>query len=293
MLRSMTGFGQASKKVNGYQIQVDIRSVNHRYQEISIRMPREFLQHEDSLKKLVQNRTSRGRIEMYISIERDTGSGMQVKINWSLIDGYHQAADQLAEKYDLISGLTAKDLIFIPEAIRFQDQDPSANEWMGEQLGECVSEAINQLVQMREIEGQQLYIDITKRIQTLKSLQDEMIQYVPQFNLEYRKRLQQRIHELLETTDFDEHRFTMEVALMAEKANIEEELTRLFSHYVQFEQYLNSDLLAGRKLDFLIQEMNREVNTIGSKSNGSNWVNHVVDMKAELEKIREQIQNVE
>lgn len=293
MLRSMTGFGQASKIVNGYQIQVDIRSVNHRYHEILIRMPREFLQHEDSLKKLVQSRTSRGRIEVYITIERNTGTGMQMELNWSLMDGYHRAAELLSEKYELISGLTAKDLLFIPEAIRFHDQDPSAGEWMNEQLSECVSEAANQLVQMREIEGKHLYIDITTRIQTLKRIRDDMLQYVPQFNLEYRNRLQQRIHELLETIDFDVHRFTMEIALMAEKASIDEELTRLLSHFSQFEQWLNSDLLAGRKLDFLIQEMNREVNTIGSKSNGSTWVNHVVDMKAELEKIREQIQNVE
>jgi uncharacterized protein (TIGR00255 family) len=293
MIRSMTGFGQAGRTVSEYKIQVDIKSVNHRYQETMIRMPREWLHLEDILKKLIQSKVNRGRLDVYINIERNVASAVQAEINWPLAEGYQQAADQLRNHLNLEHGLTAKDMLLFPDVVTFRDVQSESGEQIEEELKNCVNEALQQLLHMRETEGRHLYADITGRLQVLENNRQEVLQKVPQINEEYCTKLRVRIQELLSDAPFDENRFTMEVAVMAERANIDEELTRLLSHFKQCEQLLESEVPSGRKLDFLIQEMNREVNTIGSKSNHSDLVNRVVSMKAELEKIREQVQNVE
>lgn len=293
MIRSMTGFGQAGRTMNDYTIQVDIKSVNHRYQETMIRMPREWLHLEDKLKKTIQSKVNRGRLDVFITIEREKASDKQVELNWSLAEGYQQAAEQLMDRFKLEPGLTAKDMLLFPDVVSFRDIQSESNEWIEEQLVDCTENALHQLLEMREVEGNHLYKDINERLQVLESHRQDVLHKVPIANKEYRTKLRHRIQEMVSEAAFDENRFTMEVAVMAERANIDEELTRLFSHFQQCGQLLESKTPAGRKLDFLIQEINREVNTIGSKSNYTDLVNRVVDMKAELEKIREQVQNVE
>lgn len=293
MIRSMTGFGQAGRTINDYTIQVDIKSVNHRYQETMIRMPREWLHLEDKLKKLIQSKINRGRLDVFITMERDKPSDTQVELNWSLAEGYQQAAEQLRDRFNLEDRLNVKDILLFPDVVSFRNVQSESNEWMEEQLVDCTKHALQQLIHMREVEGNHLYKDISERLQVLETYRQDVLHKVPAANKEYRIKLRQRVQEMVSDAAYDENRLTMEVAMMAERANIDEELTRLFSHFQQCGQLLESNAAAGRKLDFLIQEINREVNTIGSKSNYTDLVNGVVDMKAELEKIREQVQNVE
>jgi uncharacterized protein (TIGR00255 family) len=294
MIISMTGFGQASRTVHDYHIQVDVKSVNHRYQETMMRMPREWMHLEDTLKKRIQAKIKRGRIDMFITVEKSEASATQVELNWDLAEGYLEAAKQLSVRFGMEQSLTVKDLLLMPDIVSFKENITVYQDDVAAMLEEAVEEALDHLLAMRAAEGNHLYKDIASRLQSLETYQQEMINHIPQANQEYRDKLRRRIEDMLaDLGSFDEHRFTMEVAMMADKANIDEELTRLHSHFRQCEQLLESAEPVGRKLDFLIQEMNREVNTIGSKSNPTELVSRVVDMKAELEKMREQVQNVE
>lgn len=293
MIRSMTGFGQAERSVQGTRIQIDMKSVNHRYHEINVRMPREWLHLEEPLKKRIQQQIKRGRVDVFVNIDLEPSASVSVELDWTLADGYIDAAKQLNERYGLADFPSAADLLRIPELVRPMrpELDPEAQ---ADALLECVEEALGQLIRMRIAEGEHLHQDIGQRIGTVGRLGEQMAQVYPQAMNQYRDKLRSRIKELLEDPNaFDEHRFTMEVAVMADRTNIDEELTRLNSHVSQFNEALNSTEPIGRKLDFLIQEMNREVNTMGSKSNDPLLVNHVVELKAELEKIREQVQNME
>jgi uncharacterized protein (TIGR00255 family) len=295
MPMSMTGFGQSKRMVNGYVTQMDVKSVNHRYNEIMIRMPREWVCFEDLLKKKVQQRVHRGRVDIFINVERQANAEMQVAIDWGLAEGYWQAAHQLRERFSGDdSMLSYKSLLQIPDVVTVREKSLEPDEKLQLQLEECLDEALDHLLQMRKTEGEHLYLDLIGRLELLRTYHSEMTRLAPEAVSEYRKRLRQRLNELLsDHQSFDEHRFTMEVALMAERSNIDEELTRLDSHIRQFHNMLQSSEPVGRKLDFLVQEMNREVNTIGSKSAHTDLVNKVVDIKSELEKIREQIQNIE
>lgn len=292
MIRSMTGFGQAGRNVHDYKIQIDIKSVNHRYQETMIRMPREWMHLEDAIKKSIQQRIKRGRIDVFVTMEKEATAAQLVEINWTLAEGLQQAANQLSERLNLPNDLSVKEVLSLPDVIRFKDGDADS-VLISEQMLGCVEDALSQLVAMREIEGSNLSVDLHERIETLKQLHQVVAAQAPQSHIEHRDKLRQRIQDLLADATMDEQRFTMEVAMMAERASIDEELTRLSSHVQQCQQLLATDDPVGRKLDFLIQEMNREVNTIGSKSNHTIIASKVVELKAELEKIREQVQNIE
>lgn len=293
MIRSMTGFGQASGSAGGFAVSIDVRSVNHRYQEVTIRMPREWIVCEDALKKQIQKRLSRGRVDVFITMEREKMNESAVQINWPLLDGYIKAAQAIHDRYNLTDPITVKDLLALPDSIGFQSEVAEDKDEVINELHNCLSSALDQLLVMRETEGRHLDADLRSRLSNLQSSRTRMITLAPQAVQEYASKLRERVNELLNGIDLDETRLATEVVLFADRVNIEEELTRLDSHFKQFGQLIGTDEPVGRKLDFLIQEMNREVNTIGSKANQGELVSLVVDMKAELEKMREQVQNIE
>jgi uncharacterized protein (TIGR00255 family) len=294
MIRSMTGFGQAASSVNGIKIQVDVKSVNHRFCEIMIRMPREWLLAEDSLKKTVQQTIQRGRVDVFVTAVQESSSFAPLTVNWTMAEAYVEAGKQLRERFALADELSINELIRIPELFSTREQAAEPDETVLHHLGRCLEEALSRLLAMRETEGRHLLGDIRDRLRFLEQTHEEMVALAPQVVVEYRDKLRVRVQELLaDKVSFDESRVAMEVAIMADRSNIDEELTRLLSHFHQCTKMLDEHEPVGRKLDFLIQEMNREVNTIGSKAAHTVLVNKVVEMKAEIEKIREQVQNIE
>jgi len=296
MLRSMTGFGHAERVALGYRIQIDIRSVNHRYSEIVVRMPREWQIHEDPLRKLIQQSIRRGRIDVFVTVDRDPNSALQPAVNWPLVESYIAAADRIRDRLNLpeSDGLKPRDLLLLPDILLTSDERPEDAEALRGELESCAREAVEQLVAMREAEGLYLKEELAARLVTVSELREALVREAPEAVEHMRRKLRERVQELLEDTGkFDEQRFVMEVALLADRANIDEELARLDSHCQQFLALLDADEPVGRKLDFLIQEMNREANTIGSKANFISITNLVVELKAELEKLREQVQNLE
>ena len=295
MVCSMTGYGQSSAEARGFRVQIEMKSVNHRYLEISVRLSREWLALEEAVKREVQHVIRRGRVDVYVTVEREAGEGKIAVINWPLAEAYRQAADELREKLKLSGSLSISDLLQIPDVIVFRDAEESGS--IVEQLtASCAREAAERLQRMREKEGEFLARDLSGRLERLNQLYADICSAAPLVAEEYRNRLAQRIGEwLAESAVIDpaDPRIAMEAALMAERADISEELTRLASHFEQCRHLLGSEEAIGRKLDFLIQEMNREVNTIASKANRLEISKQIVEMKAELEKMREQAQNIE
>jgi uncharacterized protein (TIGR00255 family) len=293
MLRSMTGFGQSGRTAAGYRMQVDVKSVNHRYAETTVRMPREWLSQEDAIKKRVQKEVARGRVDVFVTLEREGESGKHVELDWELAQGYLEAARLAKVRFDFQDEPALRDLLQIPDLIRFRETREDDKERVAEELLSCVDAAVAELAAMRSVEGKHLKADLDKRLGILKALHNQVKAIAPVVVEEFLGRLKARLKELLDRVPLDESRVAMEAAVFADRSNIDEELTRLESHFSQFGGLLLSVEPSGRKLDFLIQEMNREVNTIGSKANRSDLSALVVEMKAELEKIREQVQNIE
>jgi uncharacterized protein (TIGR00255 family) len=293
MIRSMTGFGQANRVFSAYNVQMDLKSVNHKYCEVIVRIPREFLKYEDVLKKTVQQLIKRGRADLYVTIERDAESGRTVELNWPLAEAYRSAAEQLRNKFGLDDTLQTTDFLRIPDLMLFKEAAEASEEEMGRELIACALDAANRLLGMREAEGSHLRADTVQRIEAMEAFLIQAEQLAPQIVQDYAVKLHSRIQELLQQPLVDEARLATEVAVFADRSNVDEEITRLQSHFQQCRQLLDSHEPVGRKLDFLVQEMNREVNTIGSKANHSGMTSLVVEMKAELEKMREQIQNIE
>lgn len=294
MVYSMTGYGQSAKEISGYKISIEMKSVNHRYNEIVFRMPREWACYEDRLRRLISTCLKRGRVDVFINKEREGETTSAIELNTQIVEAYMQAANKLRHDYGLSGTIDVNDVLRLPDVMTISE----GTFWSEEQLEAClvegVSEALDGLCRMRAQEGNHLEQDTRERLVRLETIHNELMSWAPVVVTEYRAKLKQRLDQLLEQPlSFDDSRFSMEVALLAERSNIDEELTRLKSHFQQFSQMLSSQEPVGRKLDFLIQEMNREVNTIGSKANHLELVNRVVDMKAELEKIREQVANME
>lgn len=290
----MTGFGQAVRQTGGLRIQVDMKSVNHRYGEMAFRMPREWLLFEDRLRKRIGERVKRGRVDVFVLAERTGDGPAKATIDWTLAEAYHKAADQLAERFALKGELSLPDMLGLPGIVIAEDRLDSGEE-VAAALMEAVDEALGQLCRMREAEGASLQADLQKRAAILLQQTEQAALLAPEAVEQHRTRLRQRMQALFADADMvlDENRLLMESAIMAERANVDEELTRIRSHLAQFGEMLASGDPIGRKLDFLIQELNREVNTIGSKTAQTELTTLVVDMKAELEKMREQVQNIE
>lgn len=295
MSHSMTGYGGSARHYGGYNIQFEIKSVNHRYSEVVLRMPREWTCYEDKLRRLVQEHVKRGRVDVFIGKEKGDDTSSPFVLNRPVIEAYLRANDELKQNYGLDSSISAKDLLSLPDAVISPDplMDGAATDQEWETvLMEGLAEALDGMIAMRAREGLHLVSDLEQRLSRLQEIHADLVRLAPEVVVDYRNRLRGRLAELLEGA-FDEQRFAMEVALFADRSNIDEELIRLKSHFEQCRGLLQSEGPVGRKLDFLIQEMNRETNTIGSKANHLALVNHVVEMKAELEKIREQAANLE
>lgn len=295
---SMTGYGQSALHFGGYKVEIEVKSVNHRYCEVVIRLPREWTRFEDPLRRTVQRFVKRGRIDVFINKEAEENNAPPVLLNHKAVNTYMEAAREVSERHGLNGDLTVRDLLTLPGVFLTPEevgtvQDPEPEEW-GRVLEEGLVKAMEGLVAMRASEGSFLARDVEQRLNRLEQLHGEMVQLAPSVVEEYRNKLRQRLSELNDGSfAFDEHKFGMEIAIFADRCNIDEELIRLHSHFEQCKRLLRADEPVGRKLDFLIQEMNREVNTIGSKANHLTLVNRVVEMKAELEKIREQLANIE
>ncbi len=295
MIRSMTGYGRAEAVLGGRKYVVEIKSLNHRYLELSLRIPANLLPLEMEIKKKINEQLIRGKID--ITIRRETYSGIEgsrlLEVNLPLVKNYYDLLIQLKDLFNLKEDITLdmmaglKD-VFIPlETL----EDEITVLWEG--LAGVLSNAIAALIDMRQKEGEVLGQDLKARLYLINEHLDEIDARAPQIVLEYQKRLVARIRELMDGMVIDESRLSQEVAIMAEKSDITEEIVRFRSHIKQFFEMLKSPEAMGRKVDFLIQEMNREVNTIGSKSNDAEISCHVIEIKSELAKLREQVQNLE
>jgi uncharacterized protein (TIGR00255 family) len=291
MVKSMTGFGRSQKDSNDFSLTVEIKTVNHRFCEYHIRMPRQLLKVEDKIKKQLTDYIHRGRVEVFVTLGGNGLVHRKVNIDWSLLGEYFQYIVKVKEKYNIPSDITIHDLLQREEWLQIDEVD-AGNEELEKLLGLAVNEAANQLLAMRESEGKELEKDIRKQLITLEGTSKRVKQLSPLVVSQYSERLTKRMNEFV-TGALDEQRLITEVAIFADKVDINEELTRLQSHIRQFEDTLLNPEPIGRKLDFLLQEMNREVNTIGSKVNDSRIAQEVVDMKSLLEKVKEQVQNIE
>lgn len=291
MVVSMTGFGRSKKESSSFSVLVEIKSVNHRFCEYLLRMPRQFLKLEDKVKKRLSEHIHRGRVEVYITIE---GSGIfkqKLNVDWDLLEEYFQTIQKIKQKYSLTGDISIQELLKRDDMIHIEEEE-SGNEEFEHLLFEAIDEAAIQLRNMRVAEGKDLYRDVDNQLQALEMVASKVRELAPKVAELYHERIQKRVQEFLEG-QLEEARILTEVAIFAEKADINEELTRLLSHIKQFKETMQLNEPVGRKLDFLLQEMNREANTIGSKANHSSIAKEVVEMKSLLEKMKEQIQNIE
>lgn len=288
----MTGYGRAQKILNGRDILVEIRSVNHRYYEYSSRIPRTYNYIDEKLKALLKNSISRGKVEVAVTINNIEGKDTEIAINKGTAEGYVQALRSISQELGLEDDLTLSKLMKLPDIFTVQ-KTPDDEEQVWNDVADVAQEAVSKFVEMRTTEGQRLRKDITDKADGILRMVMEVERLSPITVENYRARLYKKLSEILENKDIDEQRILTESAVFAEKIAVDEETVRLRSHISQLKAMLGSDEAVGRKLDFIVQEMNREVNTIGSKAQDLNITKIVVDMKAEIEKIREQIQNIE
>ncbi|MDM5226280.1 YicC/YloC family endoribonuclease [Cytobacillus sp. NJ13] len=290
MAVSMTGYGRSKKDSGQCSITVEIKTVNHRFTEFQIRMPRQLMHMEDKIKKKLNGHIKRGRIEVYITIDGDGLSSRKVNVDWELLDEYFQYITAIQTKYQISTDLSIGNVIR-EELIGIEEKE-SGNEELSQMVLSAAEEACLQLMEMRRLEGDELEKDLRSHLSLLSSRVLKLREYAPKVVQLYRERLEKRMKEFLDG-QVDEPRILTEVAMFADKADISEELTRLQSHINQFEKTLQLSEPAGRKLDFILQEMNREANTIGSKANSAEIAAEVVEIKSLLEKMKEQVQNIE
>ncbi len=288
----MTGFGRGEASGDAGRVTVEIKAVNHRFCEVVFRMPRQFSALEDRGRKLIQSKVARGRFEVYVAWE-PSAEARAVKVDKDLALAYYNALRQLAEEIGSNQELSLDTLAKLPEVLSVEEGELTDDEiWA--LLEPALTQAMAGLITMREREGAILAADLAERLDRIEAFRSAALQRAPQVVEEYRQRLTRRLEELLPPTNpVDPQRLAQEVALFADRADVTEELQRLASHIGQFRQALQSDEAVGRKLDFLVQELGREINTIGSKANDAELTAAVVAAKSELEKIREQVQNLE
>lgn len=294
MIKSMTGFGRCEAEINGREIVVEIKSVNHRYFEFSCRTPRGYGFLDDKLKSYVNSMVSRGKIDMFVTIGANNEAPSEVTVNHQLVSGYINAMKEISDTYEIENDVTVVSLSRFPDV--FTVHKPAEDE---EQITKDVlsvaKTALDSFISMRETEGEKMKADILSRANTILSIVSEIEVRSPQTIAEYESRLLERIKQTLEDyeVEIDEQRVLTEVAVFSDKVAVAEETVRLRSHFEQLEKFLEYDEPVGRKIDFIIQEMNREANTIGSKVQDAVLAHKVVDIKSEIEKIREQVQNIE
>lgn len=292
MIKSMTGFGRAKEQINNLDITVEIKSVNHRYFEFSSRMPRAYQFLEEKLKSACHQSITRGKVELSLIIEDNSESSSVVEINRPFAKGYIAALKQLAKDFKIKDDVKVSTVALNPEIFKIKRQSLEDEEVTQAVLA-VTNQAIESFIAMREIEGEKLAADILSRAQAILSKVSLIEERSPETVKAYRERLEAKIKELLADAKVDEQRLITETAIFADKVAVDEETVRLRSHIDQLSNLLKENSAVGKKLDFIVQEMNRETNTIGSKCQDVDISHTVVDIKSEIEKIREQVQNIE
>ena len=292
MIHSMTGYGRAVQTLNGREITVELRSVNNRFLDCNVKIPRAFSYAEEAVKQAVKQSVSRGKVDVYISVNSTGQENVRISLNRPVLEGYLQALRSIAGEYDLRDDVSAVNLARFPEVFVVEKPEEDEEQNVADILA-VAKEAIAAYNAMRQAEGVALAADLRARARKILELVAEVEKRSAVTVQEYRARLENKLREVLENTNIDESRILTEAAIFADKIAVDEETVRLRSHLDQLESLLSGGGAIGRKLDFLLQEMNREANTIGSKGNDIEQARHVVDIKAEMEKIREQIQNIE
>ena len=291
-MKSMTGYGRAKQELHGRTITAELRAVNHRYLDCTVKVPRTYIFAEDAVKARVQKAVSRGKVDVFITIDAAAAGETVVAVNEPLARGYYEALTRLKDMFSLEDGLNAVTLAKFPDVLTVTKAEEDL-ESVAADICAVLDEALAAYNAMRTVEGGKLREDIAGRADTIEAVVGKVEERSPQTVAAYREKLLARMQEVLQSTAIDESRILTEAAIFADKIAVDEETVRLRSHLSQLRTMLESDQPIGRKLDFLIQEVNRECNTIGSKCNDLTIAKDVVNMKAEVEKIREQVQNIE
>ena len=292
MIKSMTGYGRVAALLDGRNIVVEAKSVNHRFLEISLRTPSALFPLEMEYKKKIGERFKRGRIDVSIRLEGEGADTSKVNLNLEIAHNYFDVLSRLKAEFHLQEPITLKSLTVFRDIFTPPSETELSPDFLS-QVEKTLQEALSMLVNMRQDEGMALYSDMQMRLKVITEIMETIRLRAPQVVLEYQKRLADRIKELTAGYELDDARLAQEVAIMADRCDITEELVRMQSHISQFEALLQSEDAEGKKIDFLLQEMNREINTIGSKSNNAEIARQVIEAKSELGKVREQAQNIE
>ncbi|MGJ0847734.1 TIGR00255 family protein [Tissierella praeacuta DSM 18095] len=289
----MTGFGRGESSNEVYNFKVEIKAVNHRYNDIVVKMPRHISYLEENVKKIIKTEINRGKIDVYINLDYINESAIDIKVDIPLAKSYKDVLEKLSEELELEENIRLFNILGLSEIIKTERKELDEDiAWTC--LKEALNMALRDIMNMKVVEGEELKNDMISKLDRIETIVLEIEERSPLVVLEYKGKLRERIGELLDKDiNIDEDRIASEVAIFADKSNINEEIVRLKSHVKQFLSILNEKDAIGRKLDFLIQEMNREINTIGSKANDMLISQNVVEIKSELEKIREQVQNIE
>ena len=292
MIKSMTGYGGAKGSAEGLSVSIELKSVNNRYLDVSVKLPRTMLFAEEPIKAAVGRHISRGKVDVFVTVDQSASDDMEVRVNEPLLKGYIEALSAAAEKFGLQNDMTVMSLCRLPDVLSTDRREIDSSALMTG-ITEILERALTEYDAMRLREGEKLRDDVLARLETISRLPGVVEENAPKTVAEYRARLEQKLQEVLATANIDESRVLTEAAIFADKIAVDEETVRLRSHISQLRGLTNGESPAGRKMDFLIQELNREANTIGSKCQNADIAHVVVELKAEIEKIREQIQNVE
>lgn len=292
MIKSMTGYGSGKAEAGTKTFTVEIKSVNSRYSDFSIKMPRIYTFMEDAIRKTASARINRGKVDIYVNVETNGEDDSVVKVNTALAKEYLAGLKTISEELGISSNATAETFLRIPDVFTVDKADID-EEIISGAIISALTEALDGFDTMRIAEGEKLVTDLKEHLSFIANATAEVEKRSPEIVTEYRQRIEERMRDILGSATYDETRLLTEVAIFSDKVNVNEETVRLRSHVDQFTKMLDEGGSVGRKIDFLIQEMNREINTIGSKSNDLDIARIVIDVKAEIEKLREQIQNVE
>lgn len=291
MIKSMTGFGRGTYEIDGRKYIVEIKSVNHKYNDVSVKLPRILISLEDGIKKQISSNISRGKVDVFVTFEDYSEKVTNIRINKPLAKEYLNQLKELADETGLEFSPSIIEISKLPNILKLEDSDET--DQISGELNIAVEEAIKNFVEMRSQEGEKLIADMKTRVDLIAGKVEEISEFSATLVPEYIEKLEGRIKEYLKTDVVDEARLAQEIVIYSDKCSVEEELTRLRSHIAQFNNLLKGSSPIGKKFDFLVQEMNREVNTIGSKANSLDITNRVIEIKTEIENIREQVQNIE
>lgn len=291
-MKSMTGYGMALLKSENYMTKVEVKSVNSRYLELNLRVPKDFMAIEDKIRQIIKSKLKRGKVDLYLSYDVTSPDLQELSLNKDLAKAYYRDMEDLRKTLEIDEKITLRDIVLLEGVLKKSSTNETDKELLSQVL-KTVEEAVENLDEMRKVEGENLKIDLENKIVNVEELVEEIKTLAPKVIEENEKKFTENIYERLKEEDLDLPRLTTELAIMADKLSIDEEITRLSSHISQFNGIIKDKDSVGRKLDFLLQEFNREANTIGSKTTSSEILKLVVSLKSEIEKIREQIQNIE